>query len=256
MKCSKCGNIISDNAEFCPVCGEPTAPAAYDNGGATFRQRSANGAQPRNYQPEPVYDDGYAEQDGYAEDEAYYEDEEPAPRSNRAMIGVLIAMGVIIVILVIVLVSILFSNKNKNPSTPANTPAATDSATTDAAATTLPGASAAATTQPGASSVVTTLPGESVVVTTLPGESAAVTTALTPATTSPTEGRTPGNFVVSTEGDNLNIRKGPGTDYDIVGRIPNGTAVTAYTNGGSWAYVTYGGVSGYISTSYLKAVTG
>ncbi len=253
MKCSNCGNIISDNAEFCPVCGERTSPVPYDNGGATFRQRNANGAPPRTYQQEePVYNDDYAEQDGYAEEEEYEEEE---PRSSRAMVGVLIAMGVIIVILVIVLVGILFSNKNNKPGAPANNPATTTEAQETENQSTLPGQ----TTKPSATTgAVTTVPGATVVTTTKKGDENETTAPATSAapTTSPTEGLTPGNYVVNTSGDNLNIRKGQGTSYDKIGSIPNGTAITAYTNGGAWAYVTYNGVSGWVSTQYLKAVTG
>ncbi|MBR5427279.1 MAG: SH3 domain-containing protein [Clostridia bacterium] len=251
MKCSNCGNIISDNADFCPVCGERTSPVPYDNSGTTFRQRSANGAQPKRQQEEPVYEDEYEQQEAYADQETYYDDEEDAePRSNRAMIGILIAMGVIIIILVIVLIGIIFKNKNTN--TPVNTQVTTTAASTSEAASTLPGQTTAPAGTPG---TVTTLPGASVVVTTAPGATTAVATTVAP-TASPTEGLTPGNYVVSTSGDNLNIRKGQGTEYDKIGSIPNGTAVTAYSNGGSWAYVTYGGVSGWVSTQYLKAVAG
>lgn len=51
---------------------------------------------------------------------------------------------------------------------------------------------------------------------------------------------------------NLNLRTGPGTDYQVILVIPKGAQVevTGYT--GNWAKVTYNGKSGYASNAYLK----
>lgn len=54
---------------------------------------------------------------------------------------------------------------------------------------------------------------------------------------------------------NLNMRTGPGTGYAIILTIPKGTAVTVTGYSGSWAQVTYGGKTGYCSTTYLAAPT-
>ncbi len=51
----------------------------------------------------------------------------------------------------------------------------------------------------------------------------------------------------------LNIRSGPGKSYGVIGSIPDGACVYVQkcNQSGSWAYVTYGGVTGWVSTSYL-----
>lgn len=52
---------------------------------------------------------------------------------------------------------------------------------------------------------------------------------------------------------NLNMRTGPGTGYAIILTIPKGTAVSVESYSGTWAKVTYGGQTGYCSTTYLAA---
>ena len=50
----------------------------------------------------------------------------------------------------------------------------------------------------------------------------------------------------------VNVRKGPGTKYDIVGRLGHGAIVTVQSEADDWAYVTYGDSgAGYISAQYL-----
>lgn len=61
-----------------------------------------------------------------------------------------------------------------------------------------------------------------------------------------------GYCAVNTEGDNLNIRGGAGTQFDIVGSIPNGTVVPVEGVSDGWLKVTYKGATGYISTDYVK----
>jgi uncharacterized protein YgiM (DUF1202 family) len=51
----------------------------------------------------------------------------------------------------------------------------------------------------------------------------------------------------------LNIRSTPSASSTRVGSIPNGATVTVTSGNGSWAAVTYNGVSGYCSMDYLKA---
>ena len=52
----------------------------------------------------------------------------------------------------------------------------------------------------------------------------------------------------------VNLRKGPGTDKAIIGRIPEGTELTrtAITENG-WCKVTYEGETGYVSGDYVSA---
>ena len=51
-----------------------------------------------------------------------------------------------------------------------------------------------------------------------------------------------------TDGNNLNMRGGPGTDYDKIGQVPASTGVTALgTNeDGSWVVVNYNGTYGWL----------
>lgn len=53
---------------------------------------------------------------------------------------------------------------------------------------------------------------------------------------------------------NLNLRVGPGTSHAILLTIPQGTQLTVEALEGSWAKVTYGGKTGYVSVDYLKKV--
>ncbi len=62
-------------------------------------------------------------------------------------------------------------------------------------------------------------------------------------------------FTVTTNGGTLNIRAGKGTSYDILGSLNNGTSVQVQKIDGSWAYITYNGISGWVSTSYLTKGT-
>ena len=57
-----------------------------------------------------------------------------------------------------------------------------------------------------------------------------------------------------TDGNNLNMRGGPGTDYDKIGQVPASTGVTALgTNeDGSWVVVNYNGTYGWLKTEFLN----
>ena len=56
--------------------------------------------------------------------------------------------------------------------------------------------------------------------------------------------------------DNLNVRKGPGTSYSIVGKINTGDIVDVHEIKNGWARITYKGNSSvYCSASYIKKVT-
>ncbi len=72
-------------------------------------------------------------------------------------------------------------------------------------------------------------------------------------------------FVVITEGGNLNVRSGPGTNYSVIGQFANGAAldmpyVTPACPPG-WDYV-YGDdchtgkrIGGYVSSQYIKQLS-
>lgn len=72
-----------------------------------------------------------------------------------------------------------------------------------------------------------------------------------------TSGSTSGNTnvgtrYVNTNGSNLNVRTGPGTNYGIASQFGNGTAVNVYSTTGSWAKVSANGVTGFVHTDYLS----
>ena len=63
-----------------------------------------------------------------------------------------------------------------------------------------------------------------------------------------------GTYKVSTSGYTLTIRTGHGTSYGVAGSIPDGATVTISKGNGSWAHVSYNGISGYCSMEYLTKI--
>ena len=59
-------------------------------------------------------------------------------------------------------------------------------------------------------------------------------------------------YTVQTDGYDLNIRKGPGTNYDVIGGIPNGTQVGVAADSGDWYLACYNGTYGWVSGDYLR----
>ena len=61
---------------------------------------------------------------------------------------------------------------------------------------------------------------------------------------------------VTTQSSNLNIRKGPGTDTDILGKAAHGSTVTFLSKYNDQWYLIRNeqGVEGYCSTDYLTAL--
>ena len=60
---------------------------------------------------------------------------------------------------------------------------------------------------------------------------------------------------VITEGDRLNLRAGPGTEYDIVGKIPEYTSLRIYGSANTapaWVLVQYQGQFGWTNLDYLE----
>lgn len=62
---------------------------------------------------------------------------------------------------------------------------------------------------------------------------------------------------VTTSSSNLNIRKGPGTDQDIVGKAAHGEVVTlvSQADGQWWQIKTKDGEEGYAYSQYLSPLT-
>ena len=56
---------------------------------------------------------------------------------------------------------------------------------------------------------------------------------------------------VVTDGSNLNIRKFPSTEGEIIGTIPNGSAVTVYSRTNGWDVISYQGTVGYACNEYI-----
>ena len=57
-----------------------------------------------------------------------------------------------------------------------------------------------------------------------------------------------------TSSGRLNMRKGAGTSYGIVSRLPSGAVAKLVSTHGNWYKVTYKGDTGYVSAEYCKLV--
>ena len=66
------------------------------------------------------------------------------------------------------------------------------------------------------------------------------------------EGEQPSYTV--TPDNNLNMRSGPSTDYDLLAKIPASTGVTALgaNEDGSWVVVNYNGQYGWLKAEFLN----
>ncbi len=62
--------------------------------------------------------------------------------------------------------------------------------------------------------------------------------------------------IVNTSGANLNLRAGPGSEYEKLAAIPAGTALTLTGGEGGWYKTSYGGVEGYVSGDYILVTDG
>lgn len=63
--------------------------------------------------------------------------------------------------------------------------------------------------------------------------------------------------IVNTKNDNLNIRSGPGTDYDIVGKAPKDSLllIVGYTYAiEDWLLIDYDGTVGWVSSEYIGSL--
>lgn len=58
--------------------------------------------------------------------------------------------------------------------------------------------------------------------------------------------------IVRTKGGNLNIRRKPTTDSEIIGQIPNGAQVQIFGETGNWYVAQYGSVTGYVFGDYIE----
>lgn len=56
----------------------------------------------------------------------------------------------------------------------------------------------------------------------------------------------------SQESGNLNLRGGPGTEFPILGKIPQGARVQVINRYGDWLVVDYAGTIGYANGAYIR----
>ena len=56
--------------------------------------------------------------------------------------------------------------------------------------------------------------------------------------------------IVSSD-DGLNIRSGPGTDYDVIGFLNDGSKVTIVSTSNEWIKIKYGSITGYVYKDYV-----
>jgi uncharacterized protein YgiM (DUF1202 family) len=62
-----------------------------------------------------------------------------------------------------------------------------------------------------------------------------------------------GSAYVNTNGDPLNVRSGPGTDYDVISSLPDGTSVSIVNQQGNWGELPNGG---WVSLSWITSGNG
>ena len=58
--------------------------------------------------------------------------------------------------------------------------------------------------------------------------------------------------VPATAETDLNVRSGPGTQFPVIGSIPDGQTVDVANCSGAWCQVSFGGGTGYASQNYLE----
>lgn len=57
--------------------------------------------------------------------------------------------------------------------------------------------------------------------------------------------------ILNTDGSSLNLRSGPGTEFDKVASIPGSAVLTITGVSGGWYLTSYAGVSGYVSGEFI-----
>lgn len=61
--------------------------------------------------------------------------------------------------------------------------------------------------------------------------------------------------VTSTDPD-LRIRKGPGTSYEVIGKLPQGAHASVLDKNSGWVNISYQGTTGWVSSEYVTADSG
>ena len=55
--------------------------------------------------------------------------------------------------------------------------------------------------------------------------------------------------------DNLNVRKGPGTSYESIGKLNTGAKVEVISESNGWSKINYNKTTAYVATRYLDSIT-
>lgn len=64
------------------------------------------------------------------------------------------------------------------------------------------------------------------------------------------------SVVTTRNGGNVNVRSGPSSAYKSIGSLPTGTRVSVLLKGNGWCQISGGGLTGFMSTSYLSGTGG
>ena len=60
-----------------------------------------------------------------------------------------------------------------------------------------------------------------------------------------------GSFVTSPDGRNVNLRIGPGMQFEVIGTYPAGTQVVILSQGNAWDYIRIGSIYGYMMRRFI-----
>ena len=174
------------------------------------------------------------------------------------------AIAVLVIALITVMIVLISNcNKNKNP----NRPVATPTATVEAAASPTAKPTDIPTTDPSLNPLDTNTPDPNntanpddttgpVINTPPAGDASANPSATAGYLTEPTSAMKRNAKDGSVSGDQVNMRKGPGTNYDKVkSNISKGTKVTMYVEQNGWWFVKCDSKYGYIKKDYVTQGT-
>lgn len=78
-------------------------------------------------------------------------------------------------------------------------------------------------------------------------------TTVKPVTPTPAPGPSPvsGSYVISGNGRNVNLRSGPGIQFNALAAFPPGTPLSILTRGIQWDYIQINGMYGYMMRNYI-----
>ena len=224
--CGNCRAALDDNAVFCPNCG-----AQCQNNNAAYQQQ-------------PVAPAPYTQPVAPAANFSAVQ-QPPTQKKTNPVLIVLIALAAFLVIAAIVLVILLGTRSTNSTNTVVPTEAVTVAETTTVPTTAAPTTAPVTETQPA--------PTQPPAPTTMP---------VAQPTTQPSiasHGGTPSftNYytIVLTRGSNLNMRSGPGSNYKVIGSIPNQAEVYVLELYPDWALVYYNNKKGWVSSDYLGGVS-